>query len=140
MVPATDSSYSSDLTEKYFCTSKYAFHIGRVYAISAYVGGVWAVRLFSRLFLKLDVSFHSFTPLINNILLTPLINCILKLTPGPSPLFELGSRLSSFKLAACQQEDLNTGDNLQNDSTNVIKTLNGIMAVLHLVENSVCLK
>ena len=81
MVPATDSSYSGDLTEKYFFTSKYAFHIGRVYAISAYVGGVWAVRLFSRSFLKLDVSFHSFTPLINNILLTPLINCILKLTP-----------------------------------------------------------
>ena len=131
MVPATDSSYSGDLTEKYFCTSKYAIQIGRVYAISAYVGGVWAVRLFSRSFLKLDVSFHSFTP---------LINCILKLTPGPSPLLELGSRLSSFKLAACQQEDLNTEDNLQNDSTNVIKTLNGIMAVLHLVENSFCLK
>ena len=72
--------------------------------------------------------------------LTPLINCILKLTPGPSPLFKLGSRLSSFKLVACQQEDLNTEDSLQNDSTNVIKTLNGIMAVLHLVENSFCLK
>ena len=79
-------------------------------------------------------------PLIDNILFTPLINCILKLTPGPSTLLELGSRLSSFKLAACQQEDLNTEDNLQNDSTNVIKTLNGIMAVLHLVENSFCLK
>ena len=142
MVPATDSSYSGDfkLTEKYSFTSRYAFHIGRVYAISAYVGGVWAVRLFSRSFLKLDVSFHSFTPLINNILLTPLINCILKLTPGPSSLLELGSRLSSFKLAACQQEDLNTEVNLQNASTNVIKTLNGIMAVLHLVENSFCLK
>ena len=73
-------------------------------------------------------------------LLTPLINCILKLTPGPSTLLELGSRLSSFKLVACQQEDLNTEDSLQNDSTNVIKTLNGIMAVLHLVENSFCLK
>ena len=48
------------MTEKYLCTSRYAFHIGRVYAISAYVGGVWAVRLFSRSFLKLDVSFHSF--------------------------------------------------------------------------------
>ena len=132
MVPATDSSYSGDLTEKYLCTSRYAFHIGRVYAISAYVGGVWAVRLFNRSYLKLDVSF--------NPLLTPLINCILKLTPGPSPLLELGSRLSSFKLAACQQEDLNTEDNLQNYSTNVIKTLNGIMAVLHLVENSFCVK
>ena len=133
MVPATDSSYSGDLmmTEKCY-TSRYAFHIGRVYAISAYVGGVWAVRLFSRSFLKLDVSLiHS---------LIPVINCILKLTPGPSTLLELGSRLSSFKLAACQQEDLNTEDNLQNDSTNVIKTLNGIMAVLHLVENSFCLK
>ena len=57
-------------------------------------------------------------------------------TPGPSPLLELGSCISSFKLAPGQQEDLNTEDNLQNDSTNVIKTLNGIMAVLHLVENS----
>ena len=134
LVPATDSSYSGDLmmTEKYLCTSRYAFHIGRVYAISAYVGGVWAVRLFSRSFLKLDVSFHSFTP---------LINCnILKLTPGPSTLLELGSRLSSFKLAACQQEDLNTEDNLQNDSTNVSKTLNGKMAVPHRVENSFCVK
>ena len=48
MVPATDSSYSGDLTEKYLCTSRFAIHIGRVYVISAYVGGVWAVQLFSR--------------------------------------------------------------------------------------------
>ena len=116
---------------QYLCTPRYAIHIGRVCAISAYVGGVWAVRLFSRSYLKLDVSFHS---------LTRLITCILKLTPGPSPLLELGSRLSSFKLVACQQEDINTEESLQNDSTNVIKTLNGIMAVLHLVENSFCLK
>ena len=46
-------------------------------------------------------------------ILTVMINYILKLTPGPPLLLDMGSRLSSFKLAPGQQEDLNTERDLQ---------------------------